>query len=110
MSNRYDRIALAASRDLVNRELLADPAQQVVLALWGMPAGRKDAGGMLIGDDRAARDDRARGGEPLDAGRDVDGLAEIVLTVVEHDGQARTFMDADLEEKILVPVALEVVD
>ena len=32
-----------------------------------------------------------------------DRRAVIVLTVVEHHGQARTFVDADLQEEVLSP-------
>ena len=37
----------------------------------------------------------------LHAGGDVHGLAEIVLTFVEHHGQARALVDADLQEEVL---------
>ena len=39
----------------------------------------------------------------LHARGDVYRLPEIVLTVVEHHGQARTFVDADLQEEVLSP-------
>ena len=53
-------------------------------------------------DDRPGRQDRTRVGQTLHARRDIDGTAEIVLAVVENDGEARPLVDADLEQQ---PVA-----
>ena len=46
---------------------------------------------------KIARDD----GKPLHARGDIDGLAEIILPVVERDREAWPFVDADLEQQIL---------
>ena len=54
-----------------------------------------------MGDDRTGRIDRARGSKTLDARGDVDGLAEIILAVVQYDRQARPLMEADLQQQIL---------
>src|SRR5947209_6172474 len=54
-----------------------------------------------MGDDRTGRIDRARGSKTLDARGDVDGLAEIILAVVQNDRQARPLMKADLQQQIL---------
>ena len=63
-------------------------------------AGRR--AGMI--DDGPGRIDRPRVREPLHARRDVDGLSEIILPVVEHDREAGPLMDADLEQQILAAV------
>ena len=44
--------------------------------------------------------------EALHARSDIDGLAEIILPFVEHDGQAWAFMDADLDHEIVAAALL----
>ena len=43
-------------------------------------------------------------GEALHARGDVHRLPEIVLPLVQHDGEARPLVDADLEQQVLAPV------
>ena len=52
-------------------------------------------------DDRPGDVDFLRGRQALHPGCDIDGLAEIILPLVQHDGEARPFMNADLDHQIL---------
>ena len=52
-------------------------------------------------DHRAGDVDLLRGRQALHAGGDIDGLAEIILPLVEHHRQAWAFVDADLDDQIL---------
>src|SRR5439155_24464263 len=54
-------------------------------------------------DDWLGCEDRARDRKALDAGCDVHGRAKIVKAVVEHNGKARSLVDADLEQQALRP-------
>src|SRR5439155_998382 len=45
--------------------------------------------------------DLLRGREALHAGGDVDGLAEIILSLVEHDGETRPLVNAGLDHEVL---------
>src|SRR3954453_21431715 len=52
-------------------------------------------------DYRTGNVDRLRGRQALDPGRYVDGLPEIILALVEHDREARAFMNADFDHQIV---------
>src|SRR5579871_3331943 len=85
----------------VDQHLVGDPAQR------GLFLDRPDRAllqdrryGRLL-DHAAGRMNRSRGREPLNPRRDVDGLAEIILALVEHHREARPLVNADLDHEIL---------
>src|SRR6185436_16405737 len=45
-------------------------------------------------------------GEMLDAGSDVDGLAEIVEALVQRDGDRRALVDTDLQDQLAIRLAV----
>src|SRR6266478_2486254 len=94
-----------ASRDFVDHELVGDAAQGGAFGQRREPAGPKDRRGLRMADDRLGREDRARRGKPLHPRGDVHGLPEIVLAVVERDGEARPLVNAYLEQQVAVAVA-----
>jgi len=51
--------------------------------------------------DRPGRQDRARIRETLHARGDVDRPPEIILAIIQHDGEARPFMDPNFEQQIV---------
>src|SRR6266481_4477166 len=91
-------VSTTKSRDLVDRDFVGDAAQCTALRYRFEPAGFEQGGGLRVRHDGAGRQDRARIRETLDSRGDVDGGPEIVLPIVEHDRQARPFMDADLQQ------------
>src|SRR5450631_699380 len=92
---------LAISGNLINHDLVGYAAQRRLL-LNGRNRRLVQDGGYRGRVDHRPRDvDRVRGRQALDPCRDVDGLAEIILPLVEHDREARTFMDADLDHEVL---------
>ena len=92
---------LGAKREFIHLELVGDAAQGCLTLDRGNPAVRQDRCAARIGYNGPAREDRLRQGQVLHAGGDVHGLPEIVLTFVEHHGQARALVDADLQEEVL---------
>src|SRR5216684_1475065 len=90
------------SGDLVDGHLLGDAAQRTAVRDRFEPAGFEQIGSFRVGDDRAGSKDRTRVGQTLYARRDIYGSAEIVLALVENDGQAGSLMDPYLEQ---LPVA-----
>ncbi|MCY1515787.1 hypothetical protein D9M68_503890 [compost metagenome] len=68
----------------------------------------EQAGGARVVEHGAGGEDLARTREMLDARSDVDRLAEIILALVEVDGDARPLVDADFQQQILgAPVLVE---
>ena len=55
--------------------------------------------------DLAGRENRGVGCEALNARGDIDGLAEIILSLIEHHGEAWPFVDADLHDEIACKAA-----
>src|SRR3984957_19046620 len=102
-SLRRDGLALAHLEDL---ELVAQSPQ-----LRG-PGGRsiarfaEHARDLRAFDDWLGREDRARVGQLVHARGDVDSLAKIVLPIVEHDGEARTRMQPDIQRQVLAATRL----
>src|SRR5580704_2034903 len=88
------------SGNLVDHDLVGDAAQR------GLLLNRRDRflvehfGNARRIDHRASDMDRLRGRQALHPGCDVDSLAEIILPFVEHDREAGTLMDADLDHEI----------
>src|SRR5437016_3494222 len=71
------------SGDLVDRDGLRDAAQFALLRHRPHAVCRQQIGRLRVIDDRSRRVDRAGIGQPLHARGDVDGMAEIILMVVE---------------------------
>src|SRR5437762_138842 len=92
---------LCESRNLVHCDFVGDAAQGAALRYRLEPAGFEQGGSLRVGYDGASRQDRARICETLDPRGDVHGRPEIILAVVEHDSEARSFVDADLQQQIL---------
>src|SRR5215472_14652817 len=90
------------SGNLVDLQTVADPPQGLELGNRQHARLLQQLGRRLIVHDRARRVDRLRRGKILHPRGYVDGLAEIVLAFVQHDGQAWPFVDADLQHKIVV--------
>src|ERR1700722_12044957 len=89
-----------ALRNLVDRILVGDTAQ---LALFGdrhKPLSGEQRRGLCIFDYWAGGADRLRRREPLHARGDIDGLAEEILAIVEHDRETRPFVDADFQQQV----------
>ena len=63
---------------------------------------RPAVGGPGMIDDGPGRENRLRLGQALHARGDVHRLPEIILAFVEHDREARTLMEADLQQQILL--------
>src|SRR5215472_18697354 len=82
----------APLRNLVDRHLVGDAAQGRAAELGGEAAGLEQGRGFGILDHLLGHQDRARGRERLHPRGDVDGLAEIILAVVERDGEAGSLM------------------
>src|SRR5258708_2042614 len=89
------------SRYLVHHHLVGNAAQRRLFLdrLDGLP--RQDRGQRRRIDDRAGDVDLLRGRQALHPGCDIDGLAEIILPLVEHHRQARALVDSDLDDQIL---------
>src|SRR5262249_29415348 len=81
------------SRDLVDRHFGSDAAQGYAPERRLEPIVLQQSRGLRVLDHRFRHHDRARGREALDARSDIDGLAEIVLLVIERDREARSLMD-----------------
>jgi hypothetical protein len=64
------------------------------------PVGFEQRGRLRMRDHGRGRQDRTRIRKSLNAGGDVHCGPEVVLAVVEHDRQARPFVDADLEQQV----------
>src|SRR3984893_9001569 len=88
------------SIDLVDRHLVRDAAQLDASERWRQPVGLKQGAGMRVRHHLFRRHDRARGRKALDARRDIDGLAKIVLLAVERDREAGSFVDAHLQAQV----------
>src|SRR5260370_40044523 len=86
----------AISGDLINHDLVGNAAQRGLLLNRDNRLLVEDGGYRGSVDHRPGDVDRLRGRQALNPCSDIDGLAEIILALVEHDGKARTFMDADL--------------
>src|SRR5271170_7038438 len=91
------------SRYLIHHRLVGDAAQRGALQRRLEARVLEDLRGLWILDYRPGRQDGARGSEALDARGHVHGLAEIILTFVQHDREAWPLVNADLEQQILVP-------
>ena len=76
------------SQNLIDRHLAGDAAQCDPLCRHLEPAGREQRRGLCVLDHLFRRNDRARGSKALDARRDVDRLAKVVLLTIERDRQA----------------------
>src|SRR5207248_2701085 len=68
------------------------------------PAGFEQGGSLWVCYDGTRRQDIARIRKSLDPRGDVHGGPEIILAVVEHDREAGSFVDADLQQQILAVV------
>src|ERR1700724_528522 len=90
------------SIDLVDRHLVRDAAQLDASERWRQPVGLKQGAGRRFRHHLFGRHDRARGRKALDARRDIDGLAKIVLLAVERDREAGSFVDAHLQAQALM--------
>src|SRR5258706_13611768 len=89
-----------ASGYFIDDDLVGDAAQR------GLLLNRRDRLLVQDGGDRRRLDHRPgdvnllRGRQALNPCRDIDGLAEIILPLVEHDGETRTLMNPDLDHEI----------
>src|SRR5580704_18581932 len=88
-----------SSGNLVDRHFLGDATQRTLMRDRFELAGFEQLARSGMFDDRSGRQDRTRVGQTLHARRDIDGAAEIVLAVVENDGEARSLVNADLEQQ-----------
>ena len=70
------------------------------------PLRFQHAGGARVLHDRAGGEDLARCGEALHARGDVHRLPEIILPLVQRDGDARPLVDADLQQQVLAAALL----
>src|SRR5271168_1229657 len=75
----------SVSRNFIHHRLVGDAAQRCALQRRLEPRVLEGFRGLWILHHRPGRQDGARGGEALDARGQVHGLAEIVLTLIEHD-------------------------
>src|ERR1700694_2886474 len=82
----------AISGELINGDLVGNAAQRGLLLNRRNRFLVQDGGHRGSVDHRPRDVDRLRGRQALNPGCDIDGLAEIILTLVEHDGEARAFM------------------
>src|SRR5579872_216888 len=89
------------SLNLVDQNLVGDPAQRR-LFLDGPDLLLSQDGRDLRRIDHAAGDVNGLGGcKALNAGGDIDGLAEIILTFVQHDRKTGSLVNADLDDQIV---------
>src|SRR5713101_9340588 len=85
----------AISGYFIDHDLVGDAAQR------GLLLNRDDRLLVQDGGDRRRLDhgpgdvNLLRGRQALNPCGDIDGLAEIILPLVEHDGKTRTFMNPD---------------
>src|SRR5581483_12211613 len=88
-------------RYLVHHHLISDAAQRRLLLdrLDRLP--RQNGGDFGSLDHRRSDVDFLRGRQALHPRGDVHGLAEIILPLVEHDGETRALMDADLDHEVV---------
>src|ERR1700731_4749043 len=91
----------AISGDLVNDNLVGNPAQRRLLLDRRDRLAVENGGHLGRVDHRPRNMHRLRGRQALHACGDVDGLPEIILALIEHDGEARALMDADLDHQIV---------
>src|ERR1700743_3012729 len=96
--------------NLIHHDLVGDAAQR------GLLLNRPDRllfqdGGDAGRVDNGARDvDLLASRQALHPCRDIDGLAEIVLALVQHHRKTRPFMDSDLYDQVgLAPLGIELV-
>ena len=88
------------SGNLVDSDFRADAAQDMALRLRLLTAA-KQAGALRVVDHRGRHQDRLRYRETLHARGDIDGLAEIILPFVQAHSEARSFVNADLQQQVL---------
>ena len=88
------------SGNLVNGDFIGDAAQGTALRDRSQSVDSEQRGRLRMRDHGPGRQDRTRIRESLNAGGDVHCGPEVVLAVIEHDRQARPFVDADLEQQV----------
>src|SRR5271166_335759 len=81
--------ARTPSLNFIDDDFVGNPAQRRLFLDRPDRLLVQDRGDTGRLDHRPCDVDRLRGRKALDAGRDVDGLPEIVLPLVEHDREAR---------------------
>src|SRR5438876_7549850 len=81
------------SGDFIDRHFARDALERRALRARGDAAILQQHQRLRIVDDRLAGEDRVRNREPLNAGRDIHGLTEVVQPVVEHDREAWPLVD-----------------
>src|ERR1051326_6848230 len=102
---RYVSAIIPPSRNFVHDDLVGDATQ------CGFLLDRRDRGLVQNVGNRRRFDHRSgdmhgvRDRQSLHPRGDIDGLAEIVLALVEHHREAWPFMNADLDDEVL-PAAL----
>src|SRR2546421_10584740 len=87
----------------VHHDLVGDAAQRRLLLNRPNRFLVQDGSHCGSFDHRPGDVDFLRDRQALNPRGNVDGLAEIILPLVEHHGEARTFMDADLDHQIISP-------
>src|SRR5664279_1858381 len=92
----------SASGDFVNLDALGHAFQRLALEGRHEPVLGEQRGRRLVLDHRLGGVNRTVDRQVLHARGDVDGLSEIILPIVEIYGEAGAFVDADLEEEVLV--------
>src|ERR1700722_1970898 len=97
----------AISGNLVDDDLVGNAAQRRLFLNRRDRRLVQDRGHRGRVDHGSGDVDRLRGRQALNARGNVDGLAEIILPLVEHHRETRAFMDADLDHQI-VPAAFGV--
>src|SRR6185437_1488437 len=90
------------SGNLEDRGLVGNAPQRRPLHHRLQARAFQDFDRVLVVHHRLCDENRARRGKSLHACRQIDGLAEVILAVVEDDREARPLVDADFEEQILV--------
>src|SRR5580698_70807 len=87
-------------RDFVDRHFAGDAFERGLLRAWRNAGFGQQRCRLRVVDHRLGGEHGVRDREPLHPGGDVDRLAEIIEPVIEHDGKARTLMDADFENEV----------
>ena len=81
--------------------LSAMPRSAACFWIGLIASSRQNRGNRGRLDHRTGDVDLLRGRQALHPGCDIHGLAEIILPLVEHDGETRAFVNADLDDEIL---------